>query len=204
MSLADVNTGANLFETATDPRGCGVTRLAYQFIADVLKHGAAISAVIAPTVSSYKRLVRKGSMSGTTWVQVFICYCNNNRTNMIRVPMGGGRIECRAADVACNPYLGAAMVLAAGLDGIREVLDPGDPHRENMYLYSADELKRMGVAWLPRNLEEALDAFEADPLSRPMFGDLMFRTFADFKRQEWREYHNHVSDWERRRYLKFF
>jgi glutamine synthetase len=62
----------------------------------------------------------------------------------------------------------------------------------------------MGVAWLPRNLEEAIDAFEADPLSRAVFGDLMFKTFADFKRQEWREYHNHVSDWERRRYLKFF
>ncbi|MHB1140172.1 MAG: type III glutamate--ammonia ligase [Sulfuricaulis sp.] len=204
MSLADVDTGANLFETAADPRGCGVTKLAYQFIAGVLKHGAAISAVIAPTVNSYKRLVRQGSMSGTTWAPVFICYGNNNRTNMIRVPMGGGRIECRAADIACNPYLGAAMVLAAGLEGIREGLDPGDPHRENMYLYSEDELKAMGVAWLPRNLEEAIDAFEADPLSRAVFGDLMFRTFADFKRQEWREYHNHVSDWERRRYLKFF
>lgn len=204
MSLADADTGANLFETAADPRGCGVSRLAYQFIAGVLKHGAAISAVIAPTVNSYKRLVRQGSMSGTTWAPVFICYGNNNRTNMIRVPMGGGRIECRAADIACNPYLGAAMVLAAGLEGIREGLDPGDPHRENMYLYSEDELKAMGVAWLPRNLEEAIDAFEADPLSRAVFGDLMFRSFVDFKRQEWREYHNYVSDWERRRYLKFF
>jgi glutamine synthetase len=204
MSLANLTTGDNLFETDADPRGCGVSKLAYQFIAGVLRHGAAISAAIAPTVNSYKRLVRQGSMSGSTWAPVFICYGNNNRTNMIRVPMGGGRIECRAADIACNPYLGAAMVLAAGLEGIREGLDPGDPHRENMYLYSEDELKRLGVSWLPRNLEEAIDAFEADPLSRAVFGDLMFKTFVDFKRQEWREYHNHVSDWERRRYLKFF
>ncbi|MBI3778084.1 MAG: type III glutamate--ammonia ligase [Gammaproteobacteria bacterium] len=204
MSLADVNTGANLFETDADPRGCGISKLAYQFIAGVLRHGAAISAVIAPTVNSYKRLVRQGSMSGFTWAPVFICYGNNNRTNMIRVPMGGGRIECRAADIACNPYLGTAMVLAAGLEGIREGLDPGDPHRENMYLYSEAELKRMGVSWLPRNLDEAIDAFEADPLSRAVFGDLMFQSFVDFKRQEWREYHNHVSDWERQRYLKFF
>ncbi len=204
MSLASLTTGENLFETDADPRGCGVSKLAYQFIAGVLRHGAAISAAIAPTVNSYKRLVRQGSMSGSTWAPVFICYGNNNRTNMIRVPMGGGRIECRAADIACNPYLGAAMVLAAGLEGIREGLDPGDPHRENMYLYSEDELKTLGVTWLPRNLEEAIDAFEADPLSHAVFGELMFRSFVDFKRQEWREYHNHVSDWERRRYLKFF
>ncbi len=146
MSLADLKTGANLFETGNDPRGCGISKLAYHFIAGVLKHGAAISAVIAPTVNSYKRLVRQGSMSGFTWAPVFICYGNNNRTNMIRVPMAGGRIECRAADIACNPYLGAALVLAAGLEGIREQLDPGEPHRENMYLYSEEELKKMGVS----------------------------------------------------------
>lgn len=204
MSLADLKTGTNLFESGNDARGCGISKLAYQFIAGVLRHGAAISAVIAPTVNSYKRLVRQGSMSGFTWAPVFICYGNNNRTNMIRVPMAGGRIECRAADIACNPYLGAALVLAAGLEGIREGLDPGEPHRENMYLYSEEQLKTMGVSWLPRDLDEAIDAFEADPLSRAVFGDLMFKTFVDFKRQEWREYHNHVSDWERQRYLKFF
>jgi glutamine synthetase len=204
MSLADLATGANLFETANDARGCGISQLAYHFIAGVLKHGAAISAVIAPTVNSYKRLVRQGSMSGFTWAPVFICYGNNNRTNMIRVPMAGGRIECRAADIACNPYLGAALVLAAGLEGIRAGLDPGEPHRENMYLYSEDELKNMGVSWLPRNLEEAIDAFEADPLSKTVFGETMFNAYVDYKRQEWREYHNYVSDWERKRYLRFF
>ena len=204
MSLANLTTGDNLFETDADPRGCGISQLAYHFIAGVLTHGAAISAVIAPTVNSYKRLVRQGSMSGSTWAPVFICYGNNNRTNMIRVPMGGGRIECRAADIACNPYLGAAMVLAAGLEGIREGLDPGDPHRENMYLYSEDELKRLGVSWLPRNLEEAIDAFEADPLTVEVFGGNMHKAWVDFKREEWSSYHNHVSDWERDRYLKFF
>ena len=204
MSLADLKTGTNLFETDKDPRGCGISKLAYHFIAGVLKHGAAISAVIAPTVNSYKRLVRQGSMSGFTWAPVFICYGNNNRTNMIRVPMAGGRIECRAADIACNPYLGAALVLAAGLEGIREGLDPGEPHRENMYLHSEEELKKMGVSWLPRTLDEAIDAFEADPLSKAVFGETMFKSYVDYKRQEWREYHTHVSDWERNRYLKFF
>jgi glutamine synthetase len=204
MSLASLETGENLFATDTDPRGCAISELAYRFIAGVLRHGPAIAAVIAPTVNSYKRLVRQGSMSGFTWAPVFVCYGNNNRTNMIRVPMGGGRIECRAADIACNPYLGAAMILAAGLEGIREGLDPGDPHRENMYLHSDEEIARMGIGYLPRNLEEAVDAFAADSLSREVFGDLMFESWVDYKRREWLDYHNYVSDWERKRYLKFF
>lgn len=204
MSLADLQTGENLFAATQDPRGCDISELAYHFIAGVLRHGPAIAAVLAPTVNSYKRLVRQGSMSGFTWAPVFVCYGNNNRTNMIRVPMGGGRIECRAADIACNPYLGAAMVLAAGLEGVRERLDPGEPHRENMYLYSDTELAERGITYLPRNLEEAIDAFEADPLSREVFGERMFTAWVDYKRREWLEYHNYVSDWERRRYLKFF
>ena len=83
MSLADINTGANLFEEPQDSRGCGLSKLGYQFIAGILKHAPAICAVIAPTVNSYKRLVPRGSMSGFTWAPVYICYGNNNRTNML-------------------------------------------------------------------------------------------------------------------------
>ena len=164
----------------------------------------AISAVIAPTVNSYKRLVRKGAMSGSTWAPVFVCYGNNNRTNMLRIPSQGGRVECRAADIACNPYLGAAMILAAGLEGIREAMDPGQPHRENMYNYSDKEVREMGIEMLPQNLGEAIDAFEADPLSKQVFGEAMFESFVQFKREEWTSYHTHVSEWEIQRYLKFF
>jgi len=93
MSLADIKTGENLFEpTNDDLHNCGISKIAYHFIAGVLKHGAAITAVIAPTVNSYKRLVRQGSMSGSTWAPVFMCYGSNNRTNMIRIPSMGGRI----------------------------------------------------------------------------------------------------------------
>jgi glutamine synthetase len=204
ISLADIRSGKNMFEDSRDKRGCGMSKLGYQFIAGVLRHAKAISAVIAPTVNSYKRLVARGSMSGFTWAPIFICYGNNNRTNMLRIPMNGPRIECRAADIACNLYLGAAMILMAGLEGIREDLDPGEPHRENMYLHSPEALKKMGVESLPRTLGEAVDAFEADPLGRQVMGDLMYRTFIDFKRAEWTEYHTHVSDWEIKRYLKFF
>jgi glutamine synthetase len=118
--------------------------------------------------------------------------------------MGGGRVELRATDSACNPYLGTAMVLAAGLEGIEKQLDPGDPHTENMYLKSEDELQKMGVVRLPRTLEEAVDAFDADPLSEATFGPAMKKAWVDFKRDEWMQYLNHVSDWERSRYLKFF
>jgi glutamine synthetase len=204
MSLADIHTGKNLFEASDDPRGCNLSELGYHFIGGVLKHAAAICAVIAPTVNSYKRLVKRGSLSGFTWAPIYMCYGNNNRTNMFRIPLGGGRVECRAADISCNPYLGAAMMLAAGLEGIREGLDPGDPHTENMYLHTQEELDAMGVASLPRNLEEAVDAFEADPLSEMVMGPQMFRAFVDFKRQEWTDYHNYISDWEKNRYLKFF
>jgi glutamine synthetase len=204
MSLADLKTGANLFENPDDPRGCGLSKLGYQFIAGILRHAPAICAVIAPTVNSYKRLIARGSMSGFTWAPVYICYGNNNRTNMLRIPLAGGRVECRAADISSNPYLGAALILAAGLEGIREDLDPGEPHTENMYTHSDDELAKMGIQCLPRNLGEAIAAFSADPLSEKVMGSLMYQTYIDFKSQEWNDYHNHVSDWELQRYLKFF
>ena len=205
MSLADAETGENLFSPDKgDPYGCGVSELGYQFIAGVLKHARAISAVIAPTVNSYKRLVRQGSMSGSTWAPVFACYGNNNRTNMIRIPGVGSRVECRAADIACNPYLGAALVLAAGLEGIEDALDAGEPHRENMYRYSDAEIDEMGVTMLPRTLDEAITDFAADPLARDVFGDRMFDAYVDFKRNEWESYHTAVSNWEIERYLKLF
>ena len=204
MSLADLATGANLFATETDARGCGLSELGYQFIAGVLRHLPAICAVVSPTVNSYKRLIKTGSMSGFTWAPVFACYGNNNRTNTIRIPKAGARVECRAADISCNPYLGAALLLAAGLEGVRGALDPGDPHNDNMYLKSDAELAALGVSRLPRHLGDAVEAFAADPLAEEVFGALMHKTFVEFKRDEWAAYQQHVSDWELERYLKFF
>jgi glutamine synthetase len=204
MSLADADTGANLFKREDDPRGCGLSEMGYAFTAGILRHLPAIMAVVAPTVNSYKRLIKQGSMSGFTWAPIYACYGDNNRTNALRVPLGGGRVELRAADSACNPYLGAAMVLAAGLEGIEEGLDPGDPNTENMYLLDPAELERRGIDVLPRSLSEALDAFEADSLGKRVMGGRMFDAWLGYKRQEWLSYLNHVSDWETRRYLKFF
>lgn len=204
MSLADKHTGNNLFDAEDDARGCDLSQLGYYFIGGILKHLPALCAVVSPTVNSYKRLIKEGSMSGFTWAPVFACFGNNNRTNAVRVPLGGGRVELRAADIANNPYLGGAMVLAAGLEGIEQKIDPGAPHTDNMYLKSQQELAALGIERLPRTLADAVDAFENDPLSRQVMGDLMAQTFIDFKRNEWEEYMNHVSDWERSRYLKFY
>ena len=203
MSLADLASGENLF---VDPAGkpAAVSRLAEHFIAGILRHAAAICAVIAPTVNSYKRLVAQGSMSGFTWAPVFVCYGNNNRTNMLRIPSPGGRVECRAADISCNPYLGGAMILAAGLEGIREQLDPGDPNLVNAYTLTPEQLAERGITMLPRTLGEAIEAFAADPLSRKVFGDALFDSFVAYKREEWQSYHCTVSDWEMKRYLEFF
>jgi glutamine synthetase len=204
MSLADPATGKNMFESADDPRQCGLSNLGYHFIGGILDHAHAVTACIAPTVNSYKRLVKQGSMTGSTWAPIFACYGGNNRTNMLRIPSAGGRVECRAADIATNPYLGAAMLLAAGLEGIERRREPGDPHLENLYRVSSEQMRERGITLLPRTLLEAVEAMERDPLSRDVLGELMFTTFTQFKRQEWEQYHNHVSDWERDRYLKFF
>nr|WP_199286764.1 hypothetical protein [Nocardioides houyundeii] len=103
MSLADLDTGANLFAEGDDPHGVGVSEIGYHFIAGILRHAKAISAVIAPTVNSYKRLVRKGSTSGSTWAPVFVSYGDNNRTNMIRVPSAGAAWSAAPPTSAATP-----------------------------------------------------------------------------------------------------
>jgi glutamine synthetase len=204
MSMSELETGRNAFDDPDDPRGAGVSELAYRFIAGVLRHAPAISAVTAPTVNSYKRLIKTGSMTGFTWAPVYISFGANNRTHMLRIPMSGGRVESRAVDTSCNPYLAAALLLGAGLDGIENELDPGDPIPLNMYLQSDEQLDEMGVKVLPRTLLEAVEAFNADPLTDEIFGDELKRSYAEFKEQEWWDYHNTVSEWEYDRYLEFF
>ena len=124
--------GENLFLDEADPRGLGLSETAYHFIGGLKQHARAYSAVTAPTVNSYKRLKVGTTASGATWSPVWISYGYNNRTQMLRIP-GPGRIEDRTIDGSCNPYLAAAAVLAAGLDGIANGLEPGEPNSENLY-----------------------------------------------------------------------
>ena len=202
ISMFDPKDKTNLFEANEDTRGCNLSKLGYHFIAGVLKHLPAICAVVAPTVNSYKRLVPRGIMPGFTWAPIFVSYGGNNRTNTVRIPLGGGRVELRLPDAACNPYLGLAMTIAAGLEGVRDKLDPGEPHNENMYLRTQSQLTDLGVSRLPRSLGQALDAFQADPLGKVVMGEKMAAAWLSYKREEWHAYSVHVTDWEKSRYLK--
>ena len=204
MSIADSKTGKNLFEDPNDPRGLGLSERGYQFSAGILKHGPALCAAFAPTVNSYKRLVRKGLMSYYSWAPVFNSYGSNNRTNSLRVPMGGGRVESRNADAACNPYLAATLAIAAGLQGIKEQLDPGDPQEDNLYELSPAQLAERGISELPRSLDEAVAAFEADPFVEEVLGSALRNEFIKYKSEEWRQYHQSVSQWEIDRYARLF
>ena len=218
MSLRDLRSGQNVFGDRRDIRGCGLSKTAYQFMAGILRHAPAIVAMTCPTVNSYKRLIKTGSMTGYTWAPIFISYGGNNRTHMLRVPLlrpeiednaadhkgvylSAARIECRAVDPSMNPYLAAAMVLGAGIEGIENDLDPGDPIDVNMYELSETELERRGVKSLPRTLLEAVEAFAADPLSKSVCGEDLHDAFVTLKTQEWWSYHNAVSKWEIDNYL---
>lgn len=199
MSLGDGQT--NLFEDKGDPRGMNLSPLAYQFLAGIFKHAPALAALCAPTVNSYKRLVVGRSLTGATWAPAYISYGDNNRSSMVRIP--GGRLELRLPDGSCNPYLATAAVIAAGLDGIEQGLEPGEPHNVNLYDYSADELKAQGIGILPQNLHEALLALEQDTVLRTALGPVVDE-FLKLKHMEWVEYMRHVSDWELKSYLEFF
>jgi glutamine synthetase len=204
MSIADSKTGKNLFEDKNDPRGLGLSELGYQFSAGILKHGPALCATFAPTVNSYKRLVRKGLMPYYSWAPVFNSYGSNNRTNSLRVPMGGGRVESRNADAACNPYLAATLAIAAGLQGIKEQLDPGEAQEDNLYELMPEQLAERGISELPRTLDEAVAAFAADPFVEEVLGSKLRQEFITYKSEEWRQYHQRVSQWEVDQYARLY
>ena len=206
MSLYELESGRNSFARAQgdDPRGMGLSEVGYHFAAGILKHGPALCAAFAPTVNSYKRLVRRGLMAYYSWAAVFNSYGQNNRTNALRIPMAGGRVESRNADASCNPYLAAALALAAGLEGVREQLDPGAPQEGNLYALSYDELRERGVSELPRNLQEAVAAFAADPFVEETLGSELRNEFITYKSEEWRQYHQRISQWEIDQYARLF
>ncbi len=205
MSLWDGDT--NLFLDEDDPRGLGLSDTAYRFIGGLLKHARAYSAVTAPTVNSYKRLKLGSTSSGATWSPVWVSYGYNNRTQMLRIP-GPGRVEDRTIDGSCNPYLAAAVVLAAGLDGIENELDPGEPNSENLYAIPYEELRGRGLQTLPANLLEATHELKENDVVRAALGRGRDEDYADYfikvKREEWDRYHEQVSAWEVSEYLTRF
>lgn len=198
QSLIDLKTGENVF---VDSEGeYGLSKIALSFIAGLLDHAAAISAVVAPTVNSYKRLVPGYE------APVSISWARTNRSALIRIPRinprrpQATRIELRNPDPSANPYLAFAVILKAGLDGIKRNLTPPEPAEEDLYHINPYlQLKN-----LPSSLDEALDALKNDDLIASALGPHVYERFMEAKRQEWAEYRLSVTQWELDRYLRVY
>jgi glutamine synthetase len=201
--------GENVFEREPedDPRGLGLSEIGYQFVGGLKAHAKAYIAVTAPTVNSYKRLVVGAPTSGATWAPAYISYGFNNRTQMLRIP-APGRIEDRTVDGSCNPYLGAAAMISAGLDGIERGLDPGEPNAYNLYTLNDEELKANGIEVLPANLLDAVRELQRDDVLRRGLGRTRDGDYVDYfakvKLAEWQAAHEQITQWELDRYLQLF
>jgi glutamine synthetase len=179
-----------------------LSTLAGHFIAGVLAHSAALCALAAPTVNSYKRLVVGESLSGTSWAPAYVAHGPNNRSALVRTL--GGRFEWRVPDASANPYLATAALIAAGLDGIARELDPGPACTEDLFQLSLAQIRERGIGLLPQSLGEAVAALEADEAIREALGETLSAEFIRLKRAEWTEYARHVSGWEIARYASAF
>ena len=204
--LADAESGKCVFDDSSDARGLGCSQLGYHFVGGILKHARALCAVASPTVNCYKRLkLGSGifsSRSGFTWTPAFVTYGDNNRTQMIRTA-GPGHFEDRTVSAGCNPYLALAAYAAAGLDGIVNQIDPGEPNLENMYARPLAEVLATGTQILPQSLSEAVAELRQDEVVQEALGPIA-EEFINLKTQEWETYDSQVSSWEIDQYLTFF
>jgi glutamine synthetase len=200
QSIFDKN-GKNVFFDAEDP--FHLSAIGYGFIAGQLKHARALSAVVAPTVNSYKRIVPGYE------APVYVCWAQINRSAMIRIPShtpgreSSTRAELRCPDPSCNPYLAFAAMLATGLDGIENELEcPPAVNNLNIYQMEADELERRGIKQLPGSLAEALDELRKSDVIRNALGEYTYEAFNRAKQAEADEFRIKVMDWEIEYYLE--
>ncbi len=163
------------------------------FLGGIMKHASALAAITNPTVNSYKRINAPRTTSGATWAPNTVTWTGNNRTHMVRVP-GPGRFELRLPDGAANPYLLQAVIIAAGLDGIRTNADPGKRHDIDMY---AEGHKVRGAPKLPLNLLDALRFFDKNKELKAALGDEFSAAYLKLKHNEWNSYMSHLSSWEK-------
>lgn len=198
MSLSNAQ-GENAFYDGTTADG--LSEIADHFLAGVLEHARALTAVNNPTVNSYKRLVPGYE------APVYIAWSGHNRSPLIRVPQARGlstRLELRSVDPTANPYLAIASILAAGLAGLEQQETPMSPIDRNIYGMTADERRANGIADLPSTLHNALKALEKDKVIQDALGPHLYQSFMDSKRHEWNAYRQTVSEWEREQYLRLY
>jgi len=187
--------GKNAFfdENAPD----GMSQLMKYFIGGLITHAREITAITNPSVNSYKRLVPGYE------APVNIAWSKGNRTALIRIPKARGkatRLEYRSPDPSCNPYLAFAAILAAGLDGIENKIEPPSAVEENIYHMTESEKQKRGISRLPATLKEALMEAENSKLVREVLGEHVWEKFLKLKEREWWEYSTIVTEWERKKY----
>jgi glutamine synthetase len=194
QSLA--NKSKNAFD---DPKGeYGLSSIAMKYLGGLLAHAKDNCAILASYVNSYKRLVPGYE------APCYISWANMNRSALIRVPAGRGgrtRIELRNPDPAGNPYLQFAVMLASGLDGVKNNIKPPEPVEKDIYHMSKDERKKNGIDSLPMNLGDALDIMSKSKMMKDCLGEHIFSNYLYIKEKEWDEYRKSVTDWEINRYL---
>ena len=201
-SLFDSKGVKNAFYGESDKYN--LSKIARNFIAGQMKHIKAMSAILCPTVNSYKRLV-----SGYE-APVYITWAGMNRSALIRVPkwfkakQEGARIELRSPDPSCNPYLAFAAMLKTGLDGIKNDLQPPEPVEEDIYSLDDESLATKNIDVLPGSLGDALYQLKKDELMREVFGEHLFERYIDVKTKEWDEFKKQVTSWEIDTYLDIF
>jgi len=179
----------------------GLSKLAYNFLGGIIKNATSLAAFFNPTINSYRRINAPPTKSGASWSPSSISYTGNNRTHMIRVP-DPGRFELRLMDGSSNPYLLQAGVMAAGLDGINNKTDPGEPLFCNMY---TDHKNYPNLERLPNELEESLENLENSKVLREAFGEKVISSYIKLKKQEIESFDNEerfdkrspITSWER-------
>jgi len=172
--------------------------VALHYIGGLLAHAKGTCAITNPLVNSYKRLV-PGFEAPTN-----IVWSERNRSPLARVPARRGegtRVELRSPDPSCNPYMAFAVIIASGLDGVRNETDPGEPVDKNIFAMSHREKRRLRIDEMPPDLKEALKAMKKDPLIREALGDHIFEHFTEAKQAAWHDYETSVHSWEVERYL---
>ena len=190
ISVWSLDGKKNVF--ADNTKELGLSDKGRTFLGGIMKHASALAAICNPTVNSYKRINAPRTSSGATWAPNTVTWTGNNRTHMVRVP-GPGRFELRLPDGAANPYLMQAVILAAGLDGVRTNADPGRRYDIDMY---QDGHKVKGAPKLPLNLLDALRDYDKDKTLKAMMGEEFSAAYLKLKHKEWNSFVSHFSRWE--------
>ena len=202
FSLQDLKKNENVFKGES-----GWSQESMYAVGGLLSHSEALTAITCPTVNSYNGLVPTvGGFEGGvhTWAPTNITFGHNNRSAQFRLPQNRYCIENRAADLTMNVYLALGMTISAAVEGINNKVDPGKPSDIDLYALKDEDFKKLGIRRLPRNLLESINSLKNDKLAEKVLGKVMLDSYVKYKTDEWERYHQAVTDWEVKEYLRLY